>query len=183
MFKTTEYEHWFIYLQKTEALICHCGWGTINAYRMMQHLRHIHSERVSQPQILARFYYHKIPEFRKVQVCERTFDGQRCEFRTPFIQIMAKHRCDRDNKRFQNEHCFSVCSKSETGQNKVYRRDTSQKLRQHSDQNGGRKQTKYRPAGERNRGSKKKPGDHCHTSVNTLATEVTESGQNSEVTR
>ena len=101
MYKTTEYEHWFIYhLQKTEALICHCGWGTINAYRMMQHLRHIHSERVSQPQILARFYYHNIPEFKKVQVCERTFDGQRCEFRTPFIQIMAKHRCERDNRRF-----------------------------------------------------------------------------------
>ena len=144
----------------------------------MQHLRHIHSERVSLQQILARFYYHKIPEFRKVQVCERTFDGRHSERHSCRSWRNTDASGITDNSLSQKEHCSSACSKSETDQNRVYHRDTSEKLHQRTYQNGEKKQKKYRQIGEKNRGSKKKPGDHCHISVITRETEVTEQEQN-----
>lgn len=103
LYRTSRFNHWFLYhMTKTEALVCNCGWGTINEYRMRKHLQNIHGETWSVTDIIQNLYYFQIREFCQVNTCDQKLaNGKKCEFRSPFTTIFAKHKCTSANQRYQ----------------------------------------------------------------------------------
>ena len=99
-YKECDNDHNYAYhTSKTVALLCGCGFGDIFVSRVRKHLLEVHGIESSKKQVLAQFFWHRLPAYNAVRTCD---DPQKvgCLFRSPISELVGEsHICKRDLKK------------------------------------------------------------------------------------